>query len=994
MYIENLAKELELYKNKAAIEIEKKLTALESKAKAEAKTLQLNNEHLKEMLTFKATKITEYQREIERLKTVLRTDASFKGSIHYENKVEIEKRLDEVASKGKIEYKILLIAEDNPLLHIKNAQSLSKVLNFSSAALTNGLVLQARMLEENINNKETLKAKFEELTVERNKLESHINDILQYEKLLQEDFKSISNQTIKIEPKSSKTIGLSQSPIYLKESNESITLAQKHINKLINQGKLVKATEMLKKENYELQEEAESAVQKLRLICKVRDKQLDNFKKEINNSLIARKCAELVEDDINEILNEYDESKGYAKELNLEETKLKDSQAEVDEVKKSISNDEKGLINKENERLEEELKEVKEIMAIKDEEMNGRLKKIVEEKESIIEKYKKELDDYLSNQKIENEELRNNMKVLEDTNDSLKSQIEELNKTIKKKEEKIKGLEQLRYLKAKMGDPPLSLLETYKSTIPTYSRNKTHLKTIADNENTITQKLIEEVEIANSIVEDITTEHTDILVKIEKIINHKNLITMPRLFRSKNLCEQLMNELQAARKVNFLINGIAVPRVSKDILKSQLLSLEKSREPINELYKEFFIEKRVYPITVESLLDRLRMKNLKFKELFKQCEKALSINELVNTSKSSLKESIEENTMKELLAEIKELKDKVSSKESFSSENSWKQKAESLEEALQVQNVKIKEYKEELERQVEAHKIKDKEIQTFNNFFSGLNHHAKPLKNESKKNYNSLDVNTIQLKETEKKSEEITKKNEKLIVFNDQLLKEVTEDKNKSNEMNTRGRTLTQKYENWLSSIQEPMINIRKILFEVYGTEFNLNNTRIMPKDIRETLLRAYDLLINFRNELDKKEKEAQELREEVKRLNDILQFKDSEIKEFSGKIKELKGDFERLSSFTLRKKEQKASSKRNLIGNNKQMEGIHKKEIDEYKLVIIQLTNQKEKLEEYNKKANEEILILLNTLKAEQEKQKLLSSDLEALTNELKKCRIANDYD
>ena len=67
-----------------------------------------------------------------------------------------------------------------------------------------------------------------------------------------------------------------------------------------------------------------------------------------------------------------------------------------------------------------------------------------------------------------------------------------------------------------------------------------------------------------------------------------------------------------------------------------------------------------------------------------------------------------------------------------------------------------------------------------------------------------------------------------------------------------------------------------------------------------------------------------------------------------------------------------------------------YRNECDAYKVAVEELTEKKNELELYNKKANEEILVLVNTLKAEQEKQKQLSNDLESLTNELKTRRAS----
>jgi len=226
-------------------------------------------------------------------------------------------------------------------------------------------------------------------------------------------------------------------------------------------------------------------------------------------------------------------------------------------------------------------------------------------------------------------------------------------------------------------------------------------------------------------------------------------------------------------------------------------------------------------------------------------------------------------------------------------------------------------------------------------------------------------------------------------------------------------KVLVMKYENWLDSIQEPIINIRKILLEAYGADLNINlkDSKMMPNDIRETLLRAYDLLINLRNEITKRTREVYELRDEIKRLDELLYREEYKGKESIQRIMELETTIENYDKYRESPKRMAGSIKRGIHspaldtgegGLNEKIERLtvtikgYKKELDQSKSTINELLQQKKDLEEYNKKANEEILILLETLKAEQEKQKQLSCDLEALTDELKihrSIKSDNDY-
>lgn len=73
-----MAKKLELYKSKSSGEIDRKIQALDTKAKQEAKQLKSDMEQLKEMMGFKEKKIAELQKEIERLKHVIRAEADIR----------------------------------------------------------------------------------------------------------------------------------------------------------------------------------------------------------------------------------------------------------------------------------------------------------------------------------------------------------------------------------------------------------------------------------------------------------------------------------------------------------------------------------------------------------------------------------------------------------------------------------------------------------------------------------------------------------------------------------------------------------------------------------------------------------------------------------------------------------------------------------------------------------------------------------------------------
>ena len=835
-HLESLAKELELYKSKSNIEVDKKLSALESKTKAEAKTLRTENQHLKEIITFKDAKIAENQQEIERLKIVLRMDAAHsKKLVTHQNTSILEHRLDEIAKTGRIEYKVYLTAEDNPLVYIEKSQSLGKILNMTPVSLTNGLCLQAKILEQGLGSgdiSEEVKIKFEEITKERAKLETLMNKILGYEKSLQDNYeklvesaprKGAKRRVVKIREdwKSSEKVGLSQSPIHSAknstikgeednaERQRAEDIDQEQVNTLIEEGNLLKATEILKGGNYEVpNENPENAIHKLRLACKVKDKQLEKLKKELKNVKTVKKCTELLEEEVNEILNDYEtvKDKYHVESEEDEELNTMVPQRMKGEESKELTREKIGAeskkLNARIKELEEQLQEIKDLITKKDEE-NRQISKELEECKEIMKDNKNDIDELnelrknveeledkrakLSKQLEESnnkgkelakenerltDELENFKKVIEDLEETRKGMIKQMDegaKTLRQRDDKIKELERAAYIKtpvhskAQKGDTesPWSYIDTYKANLmkkPSGQHTSTSLKTECDKNKelikalmeskapsqeetskvlydqiVLLQKLSEELESIGSMIDDLSAEHTAAISKLEQLLEQKSSVTIPRPLKQKNLYEYFVNEIQAARKITFLLNGISLASMNQDIMQKYQLNSEDTRTPVNELYKEFFVEERVYPMTVESLLDRVRMKNHRFKNLFKLYEKLLAINDSLISSKGShdsspplkkfssgRKENPDDNKdyiIKELLAEMQGLKEVVVSKrptQTTYDESLWKDKVEILEGKIQLGNLKLKECENELEKRTNTIADKDREIGRLN----------------------------------------------------------------------------------------------------------------------------------------------------------------------------------------------------------------------------------------------------------------------------------------
>lgn len=839
--------------------------------------------------------------------------AHSKKPITYQNPSILEHKLDEIATTGKIEYKIYLTAEDNPLVYIEKPHSLGKILSLTPAALTNGLCLQAKMLEQGLGSgdiSEELRLKFEEITKERAKLENLMNKILAYEKSLQDDYerlagmvpkKGTKKRVVKIREdwKPNEKVGLSQSPIHSAKSStikaaednfdaarqEPEDIDQEQVNTFIEEKKLVKATETLKTANYELpNENPENAIHKLRLACKVKDKQIEKLKKEMKNVKLAKKCIELKEEDINEILDDYVTVKDkYQVESEDDEEfnkvvpqPIKEEIKEIGRDKTSIES--KKIVNQIKE-LEEQLKRSKDIIAKKDEE-NRQISKELEECKEVMKENRSEIDES-SDLRRNIEELEEAKKVisnqLEDTNTKLKNktreneklerelekikraledlenerkelldQLEEAKKALKQKDDKIKELERAAYIKSPThskpqkneSEAPWSFIDTYKANLmkkPSGQYTSTSLKAECDkNKETIKalmeskapsqeetskvlydqtvllQKLSEELESIGLMIDDLSNEHATAISKLEQLLEQKGSATAPRPLKQKNMYEYFVNEIQIARKINFLLNGISLASMNQDLMQKYQLNSEDTRTPANELYKEFFVEERVYPMTVESLLDRVRMKNHRFKNLFKLYEKLLAINDSLLASRglhevsptvkkfsSARKENPDDNkdnVIKELLAEMQGLKEMVATKRPNQSpydENLWKEKVEILEGKIQLGNLKLRESENELEKRTNIIIEKDKEIGRLSTNNEKLLAELNQLKTSFGNRGSSFETRyesspplyqprtdtssfEIKFKEVSAKLNEKMQENQDLKAINSQLLKELS----------------------------------------------------------------------------------------------------------------------------------------------------------------------------------------------------------------------------
>eukprot|EP00826_Nyctotherus_ovalis_P024973 TRINITY_DN1927_c0_g2_i1.p1 TRINITY_DN1927_c0_g2~~TRINITY_DN1927_c0_g2_i1.p1 ORF type:complete len:443 (+),score=49.69 TRINITY_DN1927_c0_g2_i1:124-1329(+) len=143
------------------------------------------------------------------------------------------------------------------------------------------------------------------------------------------------------------------------------------------------------------------------------------------------------------------------------------------------------------------------------------------------------------------------------------------------------------------------------------------------------QKTTEKLNEVNEVIEDISSEHSIAVAKLEHILGIGNIQST-----QKSANNSYSNVLETTRAISNLIREVWSVHGKAEMDHSALLKfLQETCIPANEIYKEFFIEESCGPITVELLLDRIKAKNNKFKGLFRLYEQLLDVNSTLLFSK-------------------------------------------------------------------------------------------------------------------------------------------------------------------------------------------------------------------------------------------------------------------------------------------------------------------------------------------------------------------------
>jgi len=143
-----------------------------------------------------------------------------------------------------------------------------------------------------------------------------------------------------------------------------------------------------------------------------------------------------------------------------------------------------------------------------------------------------------------------------------------------------------------------------------------------------------------------------------------------------------------------------------------------------------------------------------------------------------------------------------------------------------------------------------------------------------------------------------------------------------------------------------------------------------------------------LKNKIAKYENWIRNIKSSINRLVTILtqewmaKFNTEDIEEIIDKASELLVQFKPALKVEANNSMKKENNRLTLEENRREIEG--------YKATIEELIKQKNEVEVYNIKANEEIMSLVNRLKLEQEIQRQLNDDLVMIKEEIKEYRLS----
>lgn len=698
--IEALAKQLEACKPKSPFNPDKKPPSTETK---EAKKLKSENAHLHELVKLKDTKLKELQREVMCLRLAVPTDISLPDV----STDPLQRRAEELARTGKIEFKLYLSHEDG------NGSAVDRVANADAGGLTQTCMAQAKMMDEWIQQVEiakreglktalsgnsdfvrtldeykekyvTANEKLDEITRQRNELERKVSDILAMENIVTNAFEEliqIMEELLESSP-SVKAVDLSARldevrrvyagakepsrspprkawkfpmPVQVVDSPEripdynSFEDVHSEIKQLLSKNQVLQAANLWKQIDYGVPEKGnrEEWVELLRTVCKCRDTQVQSMERQVSRGHVLKGCVELKNDEMLELMTDYEDMK--SKYMFVTGVTVK-------QMRESVR-----TLQRKAEELQNEV-EKKEIF-LADRESENRLLR------NTIEVMKKSIDNANQEKETSNKRLQEKIDILEDKLRDSKQSNPSANEAIKKKCVKEDALTQARF--------DIILLENKQNRAiiaeMLNSREKANpAKELYEEKIRLIDQVLEcnrEAEQLKAILKGIKAYQAstmDILKQVLELFDQK---IEDRDISTDNLVQMAEEELYKAGKINEIAEELqlfmGILRQSREGCMA-IKEIAEFRKESTRINKDYFTDEKLSEVTTEMLIERLRRKNDLFKQLFGLYNKAIALAEVFTLENRRLCEVLRVNDIEIKDVALPDIKEKKANNESDS----------------------------------------------------------------------------------------------------------------------------------------------------------------------------------------------------------------------------------------------------------------------------------------------------------------------------------------
>jgi len=656
------------------LEVDKKIAALETRAKQDARKYKSEFERLSEVVKFKDNRIKELINEVNRLKIVIKAQIGMGKNIPLTPEISqssssnLEQKLSEFEKTGKIEYKIYLQGGETA----KSQPNLEKIFNMNFPNLASSLFNQAKMLDECIQQVEIAKREnlkrsvasdssllpvldeykekysqmtkiYNEIQRQRDELEKSLNSAISRENILAGRFEQIIeivNELIensnnpnayeiskkldnlhkiwknnKIENTKAwelpKEIQIENNN-FDNENIDEIPLTFSEINKKIKEeiknGNYKKAGEMWKKIDYNIPENLENEnllelIDSYQIICKTRDKQIENLENLAKKENFLQGTMELKDNEILELMTDYEDMKSkYIHATNIEKRELVEQisakNLEINGYLAEIEKQKVLLSDKEN-----EIKFLKTNIGALEKTINFEQKpKLLEKSQSFYEEKINDLENKLSS--ANKEILKINEKINENSN--------------KKEQKSTKIYENmLENDEINLKEKIEKELNFYKENYFLYERQKEELNAAKNQILVLNSKLKRYEEnnenLSNSLKktrrEKFEMQSTNLAENIEKIKNFdiifpKIILLIENYLKISNFTGKSLSKTDFSQINDYISEIINYIQNNSKIIEQKDFDMQKLQNSINNLQKS---DKDIENLKAE--IDKLYLKS-------------------------------------------------------------------------------------------------------------------------------------------------------------------------------------------------------------------------------------------------------------------------------------------------------------------------------------------------------------------------------------------------